>query len=139
MRELQTMVGDWLRDRPIMQQNNTFHSVVELLRGEVDELVEAHPNGDNKDIAQEVADVFIFALTLANILNVDVDAEIREKMAYNLARYPATKFQDGDYHKAREECREWVKATGWKEKFYAIPEGTQELPLESIQKRSSQD
>ena len=138
MNELQSMVADWLVDRPIMQTNNTFHSVVELLRGEVDELVEAHPNGDNKDIAQEVADVFIFALTLANILHVDVDAEVKEKMAYNLTRYPAKKFQEGNYTQAREECREWVKETGWKKEFYAIPEETLATVRESIQKMTSQ-
>ncbi|MCG3203937.1 MAG: hypothetical protein KCHDKBKB_00614 [Elusimicrobia bacterium] len=139
MKELQQMVGDWLLDRPTMLENNTFHSVVDLLRGEVDELVEAHPNGDNKDIAQEVADVFIFALTLANILGVDVDAEVKEKMAYNLARYPASKFQSGSYQQSREECRAWVKETGWKKEFYSIPEETQVSSPVSSQKMSSQD
>ena len=117
---LQEVVANWLKDRPIMEENNTFPNVVSLLRGEVDELVEAHPNGDNKDIAQEGADVFVFAYTLANILGVDVEAEVREKMAYNMARYPAEKFQEGDYTEARQECRKWVQETGWKQQFYDI-------------------
>lgn len=123
MKELQALVGDFLADRPTMKANNTFHTTVDLLRREVDELVEAHPNGDNKDIAQEVADVFIFALTLANILGVDVDAEVREKTAYNHTRYKAENFKEGtDYDEGRKVSREWVKANNWKNKFYNIPE-----------------
>lgn len=122
MNELQTLVGYFLSDRPAMEANNTFHATVDLLRGEVDELVEAHPNGDNKDIAQEVADVFIFALTLANILGVDVDAEVREKIAYNHTRYNASSFQEQEYAQARADSREWVNKTHWKQLFYDIPE-----------------
>lgn len=122
MQELQKLVGDFLVDRPAMQKNNTFHATVDLLKGEVEELVEAHPNGDNKDIAQEVADVFIFALTLANILGVDVDAEVREKIAYNHTRYNASAFQEQDYTEARSEARDWVKDTHWKQLFYDLPE-----------------
>ena len=105
-----------------MEKNNTFHATVDLLKGEVKELVEAHPNGDNKDIAQEVADVFIFALTLANILGVDVDAEVREKIAYNHTRYNAKTFQETEYAQAREQSRDWVKDTHWKQLFYDIPD-----------------
>jgi len=122
MQELQKLVGDFLADRPAMEQNNTFHATVDLLRGEVDELVEAHPNGDNKDIAQEVADVFIFALTLANLLGVDVDSEVREKIAYNHTRYNAKTFVELPYTEAREQSRDWVKNTHWKQLFYDIPE-----------------
>lgn len=135
MKELQQLVGDFLADRPAMQSNNTFHTTVDLLRGEVDELVEAHPNGDNKDIAQEVADVFIFALTLANLLGVDVDTEVREKIAYNHTRYNAKTFAELPYAEARQTSRDWVKDTHWKETFYAIEEGQSSsepsIPLES--------
>lgn len=118
--DTQTMVADFLKDRPVMEENNTFHAVVELLLGEVDELKDAHVNGDNKDIAQEVADVFIFAYTLANILGVDVDAEVREKVAYNITRYTAGNFQDGSYKDARDKSRAWVQDTMWKDQFYKI-------------------
>jgi len=122
MQELQKLVGNFLADRPAMGKNNTFHATVDLLRGEVDELVEAHPNGDNKDIAQEVADVFIFALTLANLLGVDVDSEVREKIAYNHTRYNAKTFVELPYTEAREQSRDCVKNTHWKQLFYDIPE-----------------
>lgn len=115
----QQMVADFLKDRPTMEENNTFHAVVSLLLGEVDELKDAHVNGDNKDIAQEVADVFIFAYTLANILGVDVDAEVREKVAYNMTRYTAQNFQEGTYQDGRDKSRQWVQETMWKDKFYA--------------------
>lgn len=119
---VQQMLADFLKDRPVMETNNTFHAVVELLVGEVDELKEAHVNGDNKDIAQEVADVFIFAYTLANILGVDVDTEVREKIAYNMSRYTADNFQQGEYAEGRDKSRDWVKDTHWKQLFYDIPE-----------------
>lgn len=114
----QQLIADFLKDRPVMEANNTFHATVELLLGEVAELQEAHVNGDNKDIAQEVADVFIFAYTLANILGVDVDAEVREKVAYNHTRYVAENFQEGSYDEARDKSRAWVKDTNWKKEFY---------------------
>ncbi|MBV6446330.1 MAG: hypothetical protein IFNCLDLE_02622 [Ignavibacteriaceae bacterium] len=122
----QQLVADFLKDRPVMEENNTFHEVVKLLLGEVDELKEAHLNGDNKDIAQEVADVFIFAYTLANILGVDVDEEVREKVAYNMTRYIAGNFQDGTYEEGREKSRNWVRDTDWKKQFY---EDTQISPV----------
>lgn len=120
MKEIQEMVRNWLEDRPTMKVQNTFENVVDLLRGEVDELVDAHPNGDNKDIAQEMADVVIFALTLANLLGVDVDSEVREKLAYNQTRYQSKDFQTGDYNEARDKSREWVKENNWKQTFYDI-------------------
>lgn len=116
----QQLVADFLKDRPTMETNDTFHQVVELLLGEVDELKEAHVNGDNKDIAQEVADVFIFAYTLANILGVNVDDEVREKVAYNMTRYVASNFQTGTYQEGRDKSRAWAQDTLWKNEFYNI-------------------
>lgn len=119
MKELQVMIGDFLEDRPAMKANNNFENVVQLMLDEVEELKGAHINGDNKDIAQEVADVFIFAITLANILGVDIESEIREKVAYNHTRYTAADFSKGDYDQARETSRLWVQNTMWKEQFYS--------------------
>lgn len=120
MKELQQIMSEWLKDRPVMYRHNDFHNVVDLLRGEVDELVDAHPNGDNQEIEQEVADVFIFALTFANILGVDAETAVREKIAYNNTRYVASEFQVGDYDEARARCRGWVKETDWKKTFGSI-------------------
>jgi NTP pyrophosphatase (non-canonical NTP hydrolase) len=125
---VQQLVADFLKDRPVMMTNNTFQVTLDLLLGEVDELKDAHMNGDNKDMAQEVADVFIFAYTLANILGVDVDSEVREKVAYNMSRYTAGDFQDGDYKEDRDKSRAWVHDTLWKDKFY---KEIQVSPLES--------
>lgn len=120
MREIQQAIGGFVADRPVMAENNTFHQVVELLKGEVEELVEAHPNGNNKEIAQEMADILFFSLTLANLLGVDAESELWEKLAFNMTRYTAGEFQEGDYLESRERCREWVSRNNWKQTFYDI-------------------
>jgi NTP pyrophosphatase (non-canonical NTP hydrolase) len=49
-------------------------------------------------ICDELADVMCFTLALANVLNVDLAAEVERKMAKNRAKYPAAEFR-GRYEK----------------------------------------
>lgn len=59
---------------------------LELLRGEVDELDEALGAGDTTHIGQELADVTIYLLTLAEMHGLDLGEEVVKKMAVNKAR-----------------------------------------------------
>jgi hypothetical protein len=77
-----------------MNQVNTREFILELLKGEIQEF-EENPTWD------EVADLVIFTITLANQMGLDVDEIVRTKIAYNHARYPAKDFQKGDYNEAR--------------------------------------
>lgn len=48
---------------------------------------------DRRATADELADVMIYALHLANVLDIDVSATIRRKIAKNRRKYPASKFK----------------------------------------------
>jgi NTP pyrophosphatase (non-canonical NTP hydrolase) len=84
-----------------------FHSPKNLamaLTGEVGELVEIFQwmteaesraaSGDPelaRSIREELADVLIYLVRLADILGVDLDAAVRSKLALNAERYPPDK------------------------------------------------
>lgn len=102
-RNLQSAVRAFGQARDWLQ----FHSPKNLamaLTGEVGELVEifqwmtedeSRRAGDDPVIAQavreEIADVLIYLTRLADVLRVDLDAAVREKLAINAAKYPADK------------------------------------------------
>jgi len=46
------------------------------------------PESKREALRDELADVMIYALTLAHDLDIDVKAAIRDKMAKNAAKYP---------------------------------------------------
>ena len=96
--EISQMLQDFSEDRPSLKENNTPKVLMKLLAGEVAEASESLDDPEN--LASELSDVIIFALTIANQYGFDMDEEIRTKIAYNHARYNAVDFQ-GDYEQAR--------------------------------------
>lgn len=56
-----------------------------LLQGELTEFFQAWRRGED-GVGEELADVMIFALGLAGILDIDLDAEVEAKIAKNAAR-----------------------------------------------------
>lgn len=46
---------------------------------EIGELAEAMRKGDKAAIGEEIADVFAWLISLANILDIDVEEEVRKK------------------------------------------------------------
>ncbi len=109
--EIQGMLQNFSLDRPSLLENNTPEKIVSLLHGEVTEAGESLDDLEN--LASEISDVVIFALTLANSYGFNMDEEVRTKIAMNLARYEAKDF-DGSitYEEARlkGKAREkWVK------------------------------
>ena len=115
--ELQTLLENWTKDRPTLKENNTPEQILLLLQNEVTEASESLT--DTENLASEISDVIILALTLANQYGFNMDEEIREKIAVNTIRYQARYFQDGDY----EEARKYVKSIEKPilEEFYNIP------------------
>jgi NTP pyrophosphatase (non-canonical NTP hydrolase) len=89
----------------------------ELLLGEVDEYF-AETDPDAK--AKELSDCLWFLITMAILTGVDLEKEIREKAAYNMIRYQAKYFQDGDYYEARRRVKAEEKNLGLKDEFYSI-------------------
>jgi dCTP diphosphatase len=51
------------------------------------------------DISDEIADVFIYLLSLINILNLDLTKIFIQKMEKNKDKYPIKEFNDGKYYK----------------------------------------
>ena len=76
--------------------------------GELNELFqwlteEQSKNVDNDEIWQEIADIFIYILRLADKLNINIEDAVREKMEINAKKYPidlakgnATKYNKRD-------------------------------------------
>lgn len=46
-----------------------------------------------QQIREELADVLCYALSLANVMEIDVSTAVREKLVKNAAKYPAETFR----------------------------------------------
>jgi dCTP diphosphatase len=100
-------LGAALRTFTAEREWDQFHSPKNLamaLTGEVGELVEIFQwmtEAESKaamenprtasNVRDEIADVLIYLVRLADVLGVDADAAVRAKLASNAARYPAEK------------------------------------------------
>lgn len=120
LKELQQMESTFREDRKVMNENNTFPQVLKYLKTEVDELDEAHQNGDREEVGRELADVLLYTLALAGIYGINLEEEVLEKVAFNLTRYQSKYFNNGlSYDEARKIVKEDEKT--WKKEFYSIP------------------
>ena len=52
-----------------------------------------------EDISDEVADIFIYLISLVNRLNINLTDAFARKMIKNRIKYPIEEFNSGDYHK----------------------------------------
>jgi len=52
-----------------------------------------------ENISDEIADVFIYLVSLINSLNVDLTGAFIRKMKKNESKYTKEEFYDGSYHK----------------------------------------
>lgn len=112
------MLQNFSQDRPTLQKNNTPEQIIQLLQNEV---VEASQSlTDTHNLATEIADVLILALTLANHFGFNMDLEIREKIAFNNARFSSDLFQTGSYDDAILQGKK-IEKDYLKRDFYNIP------------------
>ncbi len=115
---LAAALADFANEREWSQ----FHSpknLVMALTGEVGELSEifqwmteaqSHAAGRDPQTAQhvreELADVLLYLVRLADVLNVDLNAAAIEKLAINAAKYPASKVRgSSEKYNAKKEKR----------------------------------
>lgn len=92
---LTTLLRDFRDERDWAQ----FHNPKDLaiaLSIESNELLEAFlwkspEEADPENVKEELADVFAYALLLADRLGLDPDAIVREKVARNALKYPVDK------------------------------------------------
>lgn len=52
-----------------------------------------------ENISDEIADVFIYILSLINTLNIDLTQAFLRKMEKNKEKYPVQEFNNGNYYK----------------------------------------
>ena len=52
-----------------------------------------------ENISDEVADIFIYLISLVNRLNINLTDAFARKMIKNRIKYPIEEFKNGDYHK----------------------------------------
>ena len=87
-----------------------FHSPRELaiaLNIEAGELLENflfnksdYPTGDKiESTKEEIADVFIYLISLVNAMNIDLYEVVMKKLEKNKQKYPVETFHDGFYYK----------------------------------------
>ena len=95
IKEIQYKLAKFAEERDWDQ----FHSpknVVMALTSEVGELndlfqwltEEQSKNSDTDEIRQELADIFIYLLRLADKLDIDIEDAVREKIEINAKKYP---------------------------------------------------
>ena len=95
---------DWLDNKP--------RGLAVSVALEASELLEHYqwndePVGSKQDLADELADVFIYAFQFAQILDIDITEAIKHKLAKAAEKYPAAAFKN----KSKTERREaWMNA-----------------------------
>lgn len=97
--ELKEAVGTFARERDWER----FHSPKNLsmaLAAEAGELLEhflwdqpdeSHSRAEAEDVADELADIVIYAIEFSNIAGIDLATAIRSKMRKNAEKYPVEK------------------------------------------------
>lgn len=107
-------IRNFRKDRPILDKANSDEFLIQYLLTEARELAEAPP----EERIQELADIFFLAFSLADNLGVEATAIVMEKLAFNMIRYEARFFQEGDYQEKRKMVKAREKDLKLKEAFY---------------------
>ncbi len=100
LEKLRLVVRDFVRARD-WEQFHTPKNLVMALAGEAGELIELfqwltvdesgrlmQEPAKAEAVRDELADVFVYCLRLADVLGIDLEAAVLTKMAKNAAKYP---------------------------------------------------
>lgn len=99
--------------------NANLDALAVMLLGEVHELLQEITNGcDLDEVTREAADVGWYLLALFELLDRDMYSEMMEKHAFNMCRYMACYFQNGDYYEARSRVKQEEKELKLGDTFY---------------------
>jgi len=52
-----------------------------------------------EEISDEIADIFIYLISLVNVLDLDLTTAFLKKMSKNKKKYPLKEFKNGNYYK----------------------------------------
>jgi len=92
-------------------QNNPTRGLAISIVLEASELLEHYqwedqPAGSKQDVADELADIFIYAFQLADTNGIDIPKAIKRKLAIAAKKYPAKDFKNKD---SAERNAAWIK------------------------------
>jgi NTP pyrophosphatase (non-canonical NTP hydrolase) len=95
---------DWLEGKP--------QSLAISIALEASELLEHYqwsekPVGDKQALAEELADIFIYAFQFAQVNEIDIAQAIQDKLAKAAKKYPSEQFKG---KKGQERSDAWIKA-----------------------------
>lgn len=95
IKKLQNKLAEFAEDRDWDQFHSPKNLVMALTSevGELNELFqwlneEQSKNVDNDELRQEIADIFIYLLRLADKLEIDIEEAVKEKIEINAKKYP---------------------------------------------------
>jgi NTP pyrophosphatase (non-canonical NTP hydrolase) len=94
-----------------LNAEQTPQSLMEMLKGETQELHEAILMGDSDAVGAELADVILFAVEIANRYSIDLPQTLGAKMTRNYHKYNPVEMQqlmDGGL--TRDEARSKLKS-----------------------------
>lgn len=86
MQEIIEQIGDWRRKQGFETGWGNMPEKLMLVVTEVSEAMEAYRNYDRINFAEEVADTIIRLFDICDAMGIDIEAEIKQKMAVNLER-----------------------------------------------------
>ena len=93
-------------------QNNPARGLAISIALEANELLEHYqwsdnPVGNTDDLAEELADIFIYAFQFAQVNNIDIPEAIEKKLQKAALKYPAEKFKGKD---KTERTKAWLES-----------------------------
>lgn len=106
--EINQMISKYLRERD--WDSNTPRSIAISISLEASELLEHYqwhedPVGNQEELANELADVLIYAFQFAEATGIDIPLAIRNKLKHNSKKYPAESFKGKN---SAEQQKVWI-------------------------------
>jgi len=108
--EISDIIYQYLKERD--WQDNDSRSLAISIALEANELLEHYqwgekPIGDKNEIAEELADIFIYAFQFAYNNNIDLPSEILKKLDKAKKKYPADDFKG---KRGEDSNTAWIEA-----------------------------
>ena len=88
LKEWQSSITDWAKAKGFNWTSTDIDTMLLRIHSEVSEAAEAARDNDMRHVAEELADTFIRLANLAEVLGIDLDAEVQRKMQANTSRPP---------------------------------------------------
>ena len=86
IKEWQEYITDWARRKGFLWTRSDVDTVLLRIHSEVSEAAEVVRDNDYPHLGEEFADIFIRLADAAEVLDIDLEAEVEKKMAINERR-----------------------------------------------------